>query len=158
MRLAHHPEARTVLLLEDDPDLSQATEMLLHTVGFSMRCASTAADARVAFEQAQPDVLITDIGLVGEDGLSFLRWAKSRARQAKRPLFAIVISGQPDVGTGRSAFAAGADRFHRKPFDPADLVAEVVSATRGTPIGRHLTQAFVDGVRITDAVRHLEHR
>src|SRR5436190_22918090 len=149
------PRRRTVLLLEDDPELTLATEMLLYTVGFSMLCETTAAEARVTFERSSPEVLITDIGLPGEDGLSFLAWAKKRACDARRALYTIVISGQPDPGTGRIAMAAGADRFYRKPFDPAALVSEVVAATHSTPIGPHLTQAFVDGTRLKTVVRHL---
>lgn len=147
---------RTVLLLEDDADLSLATAMLLRVVGFSVHCENNAAGARYFFDHSVPDVLVTDIGLMdGEDGLSFLRWAKDEARRANRWLYAIVISGHPDFRTGRGAIEAGADRFYTKPFDPAALVSEVVAATRSTPIGPHLTRAFVDGARLTTIERHL---
>ena len=152
MPAAHDP--KKVLLLEDDPELSLATRMLLSTIGFSTRTEKSAEDARVSLDHGFPEVLITDIGLEGEDGLSFLMWAKKQARKANRKLHAIVISGQPDHRTGLAAIEAGADRFFKKPFDPAALVAEVVKLTDSLPIGPNLTRAFVDGVRIADAVRH----
>lgn len=147
---------RRVLLLEDDADLSLATETLLRTVGFSVHCEDNAVDARRFFDRDFPEVLVTDIGLMdGEDGLTFLRWAKQRARRANRTLYAIVISGHPDFRTGRGAIEAGADRFYTKPFDSAALVAEVVAATHSTPIGPHLTRAFVDGTRLKTIEQHL---
>jgi DNA-binding response OmpR family regulator len=147
---------RSILLLEDDADLSLATGTLLRAVGFSIQCENNAADARHFFERSIPDVVLTDIGLMdGEDGLSFLRWAKERARHANRRLYAIVISGHPDFRTGRGAIDAGADRFYSKPFDPVELVAEVVAATNSTPIGPHLTRAFVDGARLQTIERHI---
>jgi len=146
----------TVLLLEDDPELALATKMLLGSVGFSMSAEKSAEDARISFEGKFPDVLITDIGLTGEDGLSFLRWASARAQEQGRRLFTIVVSGHPEHRNGRSAIEAGADRFYAKPFDPAELVNEVVTATGTSPIGPHLTQAFVDGTRIKTVLRHLE--
>ena len=153
----HQPDSgRRVLLLEDDADLSLATEMLLRSVGFSLHSENNAADARVYFDRTTPDVLITDIGLMdGEDGLSFLRWAKERAQQANRRLYVVVISGHPDHRTGRSALDAGADRFYPKPFDPAALVDEIVAATHSTPLGPNLTRAFVDGTRLKALERHL---
>jgi CheY-like chemotaxis protein len=150
------PARRHVLLLEDDADLSLATETLLRAVGFSIHCENNAANGRRFFERSIPDVVVTDIGLMeGEDGLSFLRWAKTRARQATRRLYAIVISGHPDFRTGRGAIEAGADRFYSKPFDPVALVDELVAATNSTPIGPHLTRAFVDGTRLQTIERHI---
>src|SRR5919198_4449776 len=105
MASAHPP--KRLLLLEDDRDLADSLAILLKTVGFSMRSETTAAGARSAFDDCFPDVLVTDIGLVGEDGLSLLRWARDLARREKRPLYTIVISGHPDYVSGEAAIAAG---------------------------------------------------
>ena len=131
--------------------------MLLKTVGFSMRSETTAAGARSAFDDCFPDVLVTDIGLVGEDGLSLLRWARDLARRAKRPLYAIVISGHPDYQSGEAAIEAGANRYFQKPVEPEDLLAEIVKAT-DAPVGQDLGQAFVDGSRIRSILDHLSSR
>jgi DNA-binding NtrC family response regulator len=147
---------RSVLLVEDDADLSLATAMLLRAVGFSIHCENNAADARRFFERSIPDVVVTDIGLMdGEDGLSFLRWAKERARQANRRIHGIVISGHPDFRSGQGAIDAGADRFYSKPFDAVALVDDVVAATHSTPIGPLLTRAFADGARLQTLERHI---
>src|SRR5262249_14825981 len=54
---------RSVLLLEDDADLSLVTALLLRTVGFSTHCEDNAAAARRFFDRNLPDLLVTDIGL-----------------------------------------------------------------------------------------------
>lgn len=127
--------------------------MLLKTVGFSMRCETTAAGARSAFDDCFPDVLVTDIGLVGEDGLTFLRWARDRARREKRALYTIVISGHPDYLSGKAAIEAGADRYFPKPFEPEQLLSAIVRAT-ATPLGPNLSRAFADGSRLISIVEH----
>ena len=152
MASAHPP--RRLLLLEDDRDLADSLELLLKTVGFTMRCETTADGARSAFDDDFPDVLVTDIGLVGEDGLSFLRWARDSARKAKRRLYTIVMSGQPDYRSGQAAIEAGADRYFAKPVEPVVLLAEIVKAT-DAPVGPNLGQAFADGSKIISIVDHL---
>jgi DNA-binding response OmpR family regulator len=147
-----HP-SRRLLLLEDDRDLADSLELLLKTVGFSMRCETTAAGARSAFDDCFPDVLVTDIRLVGEDGLSLLRWAREQARQAKRALYTIVMSGHPDYRSGEAAIEAGANRYFPKPVEPAELLTEIVKATEA-PVGPNLTRAFADGTRLVSIVHH----
>ena len=151
MAFANPP--RRLVLLEDDRDLADSLELLLKTVGFTMRCEKTAAGARSAFDDCFPDVLVTDIGLVGEDGLTFLRWARDQARQAKRPLYTIVMSGHPDYQSGDAAIAAGADRYFPKPVEPAELLADIVKATEA-PVGPNLSRAFADGSRLISIVDH----
>ena len=151
MGSAHPP--RRLLLLEDDRDLADALELLLKTVGFTMRSEISATGGRSAFADCFPDVLVTDIGLVGEDGLSFLRWARECAQRAKRPLYTIVMSGHPEYQSGEAAIEAGADRYFTKPVDPVELLSVIVKATEA-PVGDDLSRAFAIGSQLTTIVSH----
>jgi CheY-like chemotaxis protein len=72
-----------VLLVDDDPAARETTALLLGQHGAAVRQASSAAEARAAFESRRPQVIVADIGLPQEDGYALLRGLR-RTEQEQR--------------------------------------------------------------------------
>jgi PAS domain S-box-containing protein len=120
-----------VLLVEDDDDARELFAGALDACGASVVAAASTEEAMRAFEQDPPQVLVSDIGLPGEDGYALLRRIRALApeRGGDVPAAAITAHAAPD--DMRRAFDAGFQRHLAKPFDPGDLPALVAELAPG---------------------------
>lgn len=119
-------EAR-VLLVEDDPAGRDVLERLLAEAGASVVAATGASQAREALEREGPfDLLVSDIGMPGEDGYTFMRWLRRQAAPAgAMPSIALTAFARTeDVEEARRA---GFDAHVSKPVDPSRLMRTVNS-------------------------------
>ena len=126
-----------VLLVEDDPPARKATQRLLELHGASVALAETATAAWEAYAAARPDLVVCDIGLPGEDGLSLVRRlrAAETARRAPRvPVIALTAFAREE--DKKTALAAGFDRHLAKPVDPDLLLATIAEVVVGVLAGR----------------------
>jgi len=113
--------ARGILAVEDEPDHLMAVEMLFRGVpGFSFFGAGTTAEAERILEQEQIDLILLDLALPGEDGLTFCRRIKLQERF--RPLPVIAFSAFPRQIYEEKALEAGCVAYLDKPFHPRELV------------------------------------
>ena len=117
-----------VLLVEDDAASRDALAFVLSAYGARVAGASDAREARRYFAESPPTVIVSDIGLPGEDGCAFLRWVRAQEGTAGHTL-AIAISGFPAAEAAVSARAAGFDHFFAKPVDPLVLVRVINDAS-----------------------------
>jgi CheY-like chemotaxis protein len=120
-------EAVRVLILEDDDDTRELLADILDV--YKMR-VSTAADVPGALqliERAPPDIIVSDIGLSGEDGYVFIQ--KLRAIPANRggKIPAIALTAYARVEDRTKALLAGFNMHIPKPVDPAELMAALSS-------------------------------
>jgi signal transduction histidine kinase len=115
---------RRVLLVEDD----EATRTLLVTVlrsfGATVSAASCSADAVADAPAFNPEILISDIEMPGDDGIALLH--ELRGRYARLP--AIAVTGYVDADNRERILEAGFNGFVAKPLDPHVLAAEVQRA------------------------------
>ena len=115
---------RRVLLVEDD----EATRTLLVTVlrsfGATVSAASCSADAVDAAPAFNPEILISDIEMPGDDGIALLHELRSRYDR----LPAIAVTGYVDADSRDRILHAGFNGFVAKPLDPHVLAAEVQRA------------------------------
>jgi len=114
---------RRLLVVDDDEDAREILAEMLQSAGAAVVTAASAADAVAAFESDSFDVLITDIGMPDESGLSLL--GRIRALDAARGgrLVAVAVSG---YGTPDDRAASRRAGFHAhvvKPCDGAKLIA-----------------------------------
>jgi DNA-binding response OmpR family regulator len=63
----------TILFVDDDPDICGLTEDYLGDQGYAVVAVQSASAARKALAEHEPDVVLLDVGLPGEDGLSLAR-------------------------------------------------------------------------------------
>ena len=116
----------TIMLVEDDAAAREAMRRLLELGGAVVRVASSAAEAREVYLADTPDLIVCDIGLPSEDGLSLIRWLRrvEHDRNRKRvPALAVTAFARMD--DERAALEAGFDEHMTKPVDEETLVASI---------------------------------
>jgi CheY-like chemotaxis protein/anti-sigma regulatory factor (Ser/Thr protein kinase) len=107
------------LVVEDDPDGCELLETLLRGFGAEVTTAGTASDAYHELQARRPDVLVSDIGLPDEDGLSLIRRVRETEGFAELPALALTAyASKRDVA---QALAAGFHAHVAKPVEPHEL-------------------------------------
>ena len=90
-----------------------------------------AAQALALLGRWKPDVLVSDIGMPGEDGFALMRQIEARDdHEAGQPL-AIALTAYTSIEDRVRLFSAGFQAHVSKPLDPAELLAVVSSLARG---------------------------
>jgi len=117
--------AATILIVEDDPDIRRLVGDLLGRDGFAVEAAEDAAAMDAALARTRPDLIILDLMLPGEDGLSICR--RLRAQDAIPILMLSAKSDEIDRVVG---LEMGADDYLVKPFGPRELLARVRAVLR----------------------------
>jgi PAS domain S-box-containing protein len=114
-----------VVVVEDDPDGRELVEMLLSEYGARVRACASVGDALETIRARLPDVVVSDIGMPGEDGLALIR--KLRALPADRGghLPAIALTAYASREDTARVLGAGFDAHVAKPVDPTEFGATV---------------------------------
>jgi two-component system phosphate regulon response regulator OmpR len=123
-----------VLVVDDDDRLRRLLQRYLAENGFRVTTADNAADARAKMRSVQPDVLVLDVMMPGESGLSLTD--SMRREKSDLPILLLTARGAPEDRI--AGFEAGADDYLGKPFDPYELVLRIRAMLRrvipaGTP-------------------------
>ena len=116
-----------VLVVDDDQDARDLLSSVLERCGASVTGASSAAEAFTLLERERPDVLVSDIGLPGEDGYSLVRRLRSLAPHGGGATPAIAVSGYARAEDRRRALDEGFQAHLAKPVELTQLVALVAS-------------------------------
>lgn len=116
-----------ILVVEDDDDTRFFITTVLEMDGAKVMAVISAAAAHEILSELQPDVLISDIGLPGEDGYTFI--SKIRALNPKNGgrVPAIALTAFADSEARIRALEAGFDTHVSKPVAPEELVEIVAS-------------------------------
>jgi two-component system phosphate regulon response regulator OmpR len=135
-----------IWVVDDDPDLRQLLSTYLGEQGYEVRCMGDGAQLMARLEGQRPDLLVLDLMLPGDDGLSLLR----RLRDGADDLPVLMLTARADAVDRIIGLEQGADDYLAKPFLPRELTAriEAVLRRRGTLPGG-LPQP--DGARIAFA-------
>jgi CheY-like chemotaxis protein len=116
-----------VLLVDNDADARELTTMMLAEGDADVRTAVSAPEALAACDEWRPDVLISNIGLPGEDGYTLMK--KLRARESERgghiPAIALTAYGSKEDRL--RALSVGYEYHISKPVEPAELLTVVAS-------------------------------
>jgi PAS domain S-box-containing protein len=122
-------EGVRVLVVDDEPHSNEVVSTLLGSCGAEIRVAVSAAQARELLGRWTADVLVSDIGMPGEDGYEFI--AKLRAQAgpvAQIPAVALTAYASRDDRIG--LLSAGFQAHVPKPLDPLELVTVVANLAR----------------------------
>jgi signal transduction histidine kinase len=113
--------SRRVLLVDDSPDTIQVLGWLLTAKGLQVREVTSVPQALEAVRAEPPDVIITDIGMPGQDGYDLLRLLRSDQRLGDIPVVAATgfVGSHEQEQMAEAGFAATLS----KPFDLAELLA-----------------------------------
>jgi signal transduction histidine kinase/ActR/RegA family two-component response regulator len=115
----------SILVVDDDETTRDLMVTLLSEYGAKVRAVGNAPDAMQEFEEAVPGLVLADIGMPGEDGLSMIRRIRQRSPGRGGLVRAIAISAYARPEDRQAALAAGYDDFLAKPAMPADVVRAV---------------------------------
>jgi len=114
-----------ILVVDDDPDTSELLKTLLGTCGAEVRVAGSSAQAIEILDRWIPDVLVSDIGLPGEDGYALIRRVRSRLPAGGGNVPAVALTAHAREEDRLLALEAGFQRHVPKPPDPTQLVSVV---------------------------------
>ncbi len=115
--------AKTILIVEDDKDVSRGLGIRLKASGYKICIAEDVYMALGLAQQEKPDLVLLDLGLPGGDGFTFMERLKSRAALAAIPI--VILTARDPVSTQDRAMTAGASYFFQKPFDNAELLSAI---------------------------------
>jgi len=121
-----------VLVVEDDADAREVLAFMFRRLGARIREVASAAEAMNECQQLRPQVLVSDISMPGEDGISFITKIRAQERRdGGAPLSAIALSGFTEAELRAQALAAGFQVLLAKPIEPEALRDAVLSVLPG---------------------------
>jgi PAS domain S-box-containing protein len=113
-----------ILLVDDDEETLTLFRDTLEAAGARVRAVMTAPDALRAHHERPPDLLVTDLGLPGIDGLELLQIIRTRSPNIP----AVAVTGYARLGDRARSLAAGFQAHVSKPIDPAAFVLALAAA------------------------------
>ena len=116
---------RTILLVDDDPNLREVARYALAQAGFEVREAANGRDALAAALANPPDLVVLDVRMPELDGLEVCR----RLRQTSRVPIVFLSSADDEIDR-IVGLELGGDDYVGKPFSPRELVARVKAVLR----------------------------
>ncbi|HVG20965.1 MAG TPA: ATP-binding protein [Blastocatellia bacterium] len=114
-----------VLVVDDEDDTRQVISAVIAQSGGEVRTCSSAGEALDALQTWRPDVLMSDIGMPGEDGYALIRQVRALPRDCGGGTPAAALTAYARDEDRRRALSAGYQLHIAKPFSPQDLVAAV---------------------------------
>ena len=118
-----------ILIVEDDADTQELLKTVLQQHGAEVITVGSATSALTEIERAQPDVIISDIAMAGQNGYDLIRKVRSLAPEAGGHIPAIALTAYASVADRRRALLAGFQTHLAKPIEPDDLLAVILSLT-----------------------------
>ncbi|MFO1329485.1 MAG: response regulator [Rubrivivax sp.] len=126
MPAATPPRPPSLLVVDDEPELRGLLSEYFVRHGFEVRAAEHAADARAQLAERWPDVVVLDVNMPGENGLSLARWL----RETQPGLGIVMLTTAGEAVDRIVGLELGADDYVPKPFDLRELLARVRSVQR----------------------------
>ena len=118
----------SVLIVEDEPDISEVIRYNLSRAGYRVRDTLDGEEGLVMIKEEKPDVLILDWMLPSVSGLEICR--ALRRQKDTRDIGIIMLTARGEELDRVRGLESGADDYISKPFSPAELVARVASVLR----------------------------
>jgi CheY-like chemotaxis protein len=112
-----------ILVVEDNPANQILIQFTLEASGYHVDVAGSAQEALVSIERRQPDLILMDIQLPGQDGLSLTRQLK--ADPAVKAIPVVALTARAMVGDRELCLAAGCAGYISKPIDTRAIADEI---------------------------------
>ena len=133
-------EKPSILVVDDDPNISRLEQLYLENADFEVRLADRGDTALEEFRRLPPDLILLDVMLPGLDGYEVL---KSVRKTGNIPV--IMVTARGETFDKVLCLELGADDYLTKPFDGKELVARVKAVlrrTQGSEEGKSSDLAF----------------
>jgi DNA-binding response OmpR family regulator len=119
------PGCDSVLIVDDDENVRRMLIEYLSSHGYAVEAVADGVAMREALARQVPDVVLLDLNLPGEDGLSLARYLRTH-----HELGIVMVTGAGDPVDRVVGLEIGADDYVAKPFDPRELRARIKSLLR----------------------------
>jgi CheY-like chemotaxis protein len=116
-----------VLVVDDELDARRLLGTLLERCGAKVVCVASVDEALEQISRSRPDVLVSDIGMPGEDGYALIRRVREREGDSQQKLPAIALTAFARSEDRRKAMLAGFQMHVPKPVEAEELTAVVAS-------------------------------
>ena len=117
-----------ILVVDDDRDIRQLVGDYLRQNGFRVSLAAEGREMRETLDAARIDLIVLDLMLPGEDGLTLCRNLRATPALAQMPVLMLTARGETiDRVVG---LEMGADDYLPKPFEPRELLARIRNILR----------------------------
>lgn len=120
---------KSLLLIEDDITFSLMLKTWLKKKGFDVKSASNAARAKKDIEENSFDLVLSDLRLPDEDGISILEWMQRNGYLIP----VIIMTGYADIQSAVQAMKCGANDYISKPVQPDELLKKIEEALKNKP-------------------------
>jgi len=121
--------AKKILIIDDEPDMLEILKFRLEKNGYKITTASSGEEGLKKAEKVNPDLILLDILLPGMSGLEVVKRMKKNRATKNIPIIMVTALISRDVKT--EGLNNGAEYLISKPFDPAELLAEIKNVIEG---------------------------
>ncbi len=116
---------KNILIVEDDLTLSLMLKTWLSKKGFEVRTVLNVADAKREANASMPDLVLSDLRLPDDSGISFLKWLK----EINEHVIFIMMTGYAEIQTAVESIKFGAFDYIAKPLNPEELLKKIEQAS-----------------------------
>jgi CheY-like chemotaxis protein len=116
-----------VLVIDDEEDARELLTIALTQSGAEVRAAATVQAALAILDQWKPNVMVSDIGMPGEDGYDLIKTVRALESERGGTIPAVALTGYASAEDAARARAAGYETHMAKPVSPGDLVMAVAT-------------------------------
>jgi PAS domain S-box-containing protein len=120
-------EGVKVLIIDDELESLLLLSTVLSQSGAHIKTAVSAEEGFAQVKEWRPDVIVSDIGMPGEDGYSFMKRVKTWTREAGVWIPAVALTAYARAEDRMKALASGYQIHVPKPVEPAELITVLVS-------------------------------
>jgi DNA-binding response OmpR family regulator len=120
-------EKARIIVCDDEAEMREMLEEFLSDEGYAVTAAAGGAELRRLVPEVRPDLVICDLKMPGEDGLSLTRWLRAESHAA-----VLMLTGMGSVMDRVVGLEMGADDYLAKPFEPAELRSRIKAILRRT--------------------------
>ena len=117
-----------ILIVDDERDIREPLGQYLRSKGFRVQLAANAAEARKVIAESLVSIVVLDVMMPGEDGLSLCRWLVANNGPP-----VILLTAMADDTDRIVGLEIGADDYLPKPFNPRELQARIRAVLRRVP-------------------------
>jgi CheY-like chemotaxis protein len=114
-----------VFIIDDEADTLEILTAILGRSGAEVRAATSAEEALGALTDWRPDVLVSDIGMPGEDGYEMIRKVRALPEERGGQVPAVALTAYAGAEDQTRAFSSGYQIHLPKPVEPSELIAVV---------------------------------
>jgi diguanylate cyclase (GGDEF)-like protein len=115
--------AESILVVDDDPDITRFIELNLRGAGYEVAVASDGEEALAKIGDLNPDLVVLDVMMPKVDGFEVAEHLRRSARRGNMSIIMLTAQGLPEQRV--RGLTMGVDDYIVKPFDPVILVARV---------------------------------